>query len=119
MAGIYGGAWTGPVFVLTHRPDDTPDDPAVTFLSGDLREAVASVRDAAAGKNVEIFGANTAQGCLDAGLLDELVIHVAPVLLGAGVRLYGEPGASARVELARTDAADPGEAADLRLSVVK
>ena len=119
VAGIYGGAWTGPVFVLTHRPDATPDDPTVTFLSGDLREAVATARDAAAGKNVEIFGASTAQGCLGAGLLDELVIHVAPVLLGAGVRLYGEPGASAQVELARTDAADPGEVADLRLTVVK
>ena len=59
------------------------------------------------------------QGCLGAGLLDELVIHVAPVLLGAGVRLYGEPVVSAQVELARTDAADRGEVADLRLTVVK
>jgi len=100
VAGIYGGRWTGPVFVLTHRPgEDTPDDPAVTFLSGGLHEAVATAQDAAAPKNVQIFGANTAQQCLGAGLLDEIVIHLAPVLLGEGVRLYGAPGASRQVEL--------------------
>ena len=119
VAGIYGGAWTGPVFVITHRPGEVPDDPTVTFVSGDLVDAVARARETAASGNVEIFGANTAQGCLEAGLLDELVIHVAPVLLGEGVRLYGAPGATDQVELARTDTSDPGQVADLRLRVVR
>jgi dihydrofolate reductase len=97
--GIYGGRWSGPVFVLTHRPGD---DPTVTFLSDGLEDAVATARDAAGGENVQIFGANTAQQCLDAGLLDELVIHLAPVLLGEGVRLYG-PGPQVELEGRITD----------------
>jgi dihydrofolate reductase len=112
LAGIYGGEWSGPVFVLTHRPEDGPADPAVTFLSGSLDDAVATTRKAAAGKNVEIFGANVAQQCLEAGLLDEIIIHLAPVLLGDGVRLYGPPGATQRVEL-------DGRLTDLRFAVPK
>jgi dihydrofolate reductase len=48
--GIYGGQWKGPVFVLTHRPPDAGHHPAVTFLSDDLSDAVATAKDAAAGK---------------------------------------------------------------------
>jgi dihydrofolate reductase len=99
VAGIYGGRWTGPVFVLTSHPDDAPADPAVTFLSEGLEQAVATAREAAGDKSVEIFGASLAQQCLDAGLLDEIVIHLAPVLLGDGVRLYGAPGATRQVDL--------------------
>ena len=117
VAGIYGGAWSGPVFVLTHHPHDAPDDPAVTFLSRGLAEAHAAARDAAGARHVEIFGANTAQQCLDAGLIDEIVVHLAPVLLGVGVRLYGRPGA-ARVRLERTELVDSGQVTDLRFTVV-
>ncbi len=53
----YGGGWSGPEFVLTHDPPDPPD-PAVTFLSGDIGEAVATARSAAGGKDLEILGAN-------------------------------------------------------------
>jgi dihydrofolate reductase len=106
VAGIYGGRWTGPVFVLTHRPGD---DPTVTFLSDGLEKAVTRASEAARGKNVVIFGANTAQQCLEAGLLDEIVIHLAPVLLGEGVRLYG-PGPQVELE---------GPITDLRFPVPK
>src|SRR6266571_2067840 len=85
----YGGAWTGPVFVLTHRPPAAPHDPTITFLSGDIHSAVATALEAADGKNIVVFGANVANQCLDAGLVDELLIHLAPVLLGDGVRLFG------------------------------
>jgi dihydrofolate reductase len=90
--GIYGGQWTGPVLVLTHRPPDADHHPAVTFLSHDLSEAVATAIDAASGKNVIVFGANVAVQCLRAGLLDEIVIHLVPVLLGDGIRLIDVPG---------------------------
>ncbi|HZG49829.1 MAG TPA: dihydrofolate reductase family protein [Thermoleophilaceae bacterium] len=116
VTGIYGGAWSGPVFVLTHRPDDAPDDLAVTFLSGGLAEAHAAACAAAGHGHVEIFGANTAQQCLDAGLVDEIVIHLAPLLLGDGVRLYGRPGAE-RVRLERTELVASGQLTDLRFSV--
>jgi dihydrofolate reductase len=56
--GIYGGQWSEPVFVLTHRAPDTSSHPAITFLSGSIGEAVATAKDAAAGKAVIVFGAN-------------------------------------------------------------
>jgi dihydrofolate reductase len=113
--GIYGGRWTGPVFILTHHRQDAPADPKATFVSG-LEEAVATARDAAEGKNVEIFGANVARQCLDAGFIDEVVIHLAPVLLGDGVRLYGTPPAP-RVDLERTLLEESRSVVDLRYSV--
>jgi dihydrofolate reductase len=109
--GIYGGKWEGPVFVLTHRPAE--EDPSVTFLHEDLEQAVATAREAAYGKNVVVFGANVARQCIEAGLLDEIVIHLAPVLLGDGVRLYDGD----RVELERTTQAESGQLTDLRYRV--
>jgi dihydrofolate reductase len=75
----------GPVFVLTHRPPDEPEQ-GVTFLTGDLAEALATARAAAGGKNVEILGADLASQCLKRGLVDEILVYVLPVLLGDGVR---------------------------------
>ena len=80
----------GPQFVLTHEPPDPPD-PAVTFLSGDIGEAVAMARSAAGGKNLEILGADVAGQCLRRGLVDEILVYVLPVLLGDGVR-FSPPG---------------------------
>jgi dihydrofolate reductase len=115
--GIYGGSWEGPVFVLTHRPPHDPSDPGITFLSGGLEEAVATAKEAAGGKNLEIFGASVAAQCLDAGLIDEIVVHVAPVLLGDGVRLYGVAGERRQIELERTELVESGDLASLRFRV--
>lgn len=101
-AGIYGGRWSGPVLVLTHRLDDEPNHPAVRFVAGPIGRAVAEGREAAGEKNLEIFGAQVARQCMEAGLVDELVVHVAPVLLGDGKRLYGDPP-SPLVRLERID----------------
>jgi dihydrofolate reductase len=114
--GIYGGQWAGPVFVLTHRPPDTDHHPAITFVSGDLTDAVATATSAAAGKNVIVFGANLALQCLRAGLLDEIVIHLVPVLLGYGVRLLNAPDLGP-VALERTLVATSGQVIDLRFAV--
>jgi len=114
--GIYGGQWKGPVFVLTHRPPDADHHPAVTFLSDDLSDAVATATNAAAGKNVIVFGANLAAQCLRASLLDELVIHLVPVLLGDGVRLVDRPDLGP-VALERTLVATSGQVTDLRFAV--
>ena len=86
----FGGGWSGAQFVLTHRPHDP--DPANTFLSGDIRDAMRDALAAAGGKDVNIIGADVARQCLEAGLIDEIVVFVAPVLLGDGVRLFGRPG---------------------------
>jgi dihydrofolate reductase len=115
LEGIYGGKWTGPVFVLTHHP---PAEGPVTFLSDGLEEAVGTAREAAGGKDLGIFGAITARQCLEAGLLDQIAIHLAPVLLGDGVRLYGAPGV-ARVDLERTTLSESGQITNLRFRVTK
>jgi dihydrofolate reductase len=114
--GIYGGQWAGPVFVLTHRPPDAGHHPAITFLSGDLSDAVATATAGAAGKDVIVFGANLAQQCLRAGLLDEIVIHLVPVLLGDGVHLIDAPDLGP-VALERTQVATSGQVTDLRFAV--
>lgn len=88
---VYGGAWTGPQFVLTHAASDTAA-PGFTFVSGDIGTVVRSVKAAAGNKYVVILGASTAKQVLDAGMLDEILVHIAPVLLGDGVRLFNQPG---------------------------
>jgi dihydrofolate reductase len=93
--GFYGGAYTGPFFVLRHDP---PADPPVVkgvegeFLNVDIEEAVRVAKDAAAGADVVVLGANIARQCLEARLLDEIIVHVAPVLVGGGVRLFERDG---------------------------
>jgi dihydrofolate reductase len=116
VAGIYGGRWSGPVFVLTHRPPVEADQKSVRFLSVPLGEAVATARTAADGRNVMIFGADLARQCLREGLLDEIVVHLAPVLLGDGVRLYEAIGTEP-VVLTRTALAATGQLTDLRFRV--
>jgi dihydrofolate reductase len=96
--GAFGGAWSGPQFVLTHRPPAEPV-PDVTFV-GDLAEGVAAASAAAGGAYVNVLGAGVAAQCLAAGLLDEVLVFVVPVLLGDGTRLFDHPGGT-RVRLER------------------
>lgn len=76
--------FSGPVFVLTHRPPE-PASPGITYLSGDIGQAVATARSAAGGKNLEILGADVAAQCLQRDLVDEILVYVLPVLLGDGI----------------------------------
>lgn len=96
----YGGAWTGPTFVLTHHPEDAAAADGVTFLSCDVAEAVRIGLEAAGGKNLEVFSPTIGRQLLGRGLIDEIDLHVAPVLLGDGIRLFDNPGgAPVRLEL--------------------
>lgn len=104
----------GPVFVLTHRPPDEPDD-GVTFLGGDLEDAVATARAAARGRNLEVLGADLAGQCLQRGLVDEVLVYVLPVLLGDGVR-FAPPGLG-RVDLEPCDNRQSGPVTMLRFRV--
>ena len=104
VSGIYGGAWQGPVFVLTHHPEDAQPVDGVTFLTCDVAEAVRIGLDAAGGKNLEVFSASIGQQLLERGLIDEIDLHIAPVLLGDGVRLFDNPaGTPVRLELLNGD----------------
>src|SRR5262245_58688131 len=110
----YGGGWSGPVFVLSHRPPEPPDPPDM-FLSGDIGEAVATARRAAGGKHLEILGADVAGQCLRRGLVDEILVYVLPVLLGEGVR-FSSPGL-ARIDLEPVDSTRSGAVTMLRFRV--
>lgn len=103
----HAGRWQGdhhdgvPVFVLTH---DVPDDPApgsVRYVT-DVRECAARARSAAGDADVMVHGAGAAQALLRAGELDELELHVVPVLLGQGRRLFDNlPADHIELELVR------------------
>src|SRR4051812_26333317 len=91
-----------PVFVLTHheRGPLVLSDTTFTFVTNGIESAVEQARSAAGEKNVGVHGgAQAIQQTLDAGLLDELQLHVAPSLLGGGVRLFDEnEGRAKRLE---------------------
>jgi dihydrofolate reductase len=86
----FGGGWSGPQFVLTHDPP-AASVPDVTFID-DLEAAVEAAATAAGERYVNILGAEVARECLTAGVLDEILVLIAPVLLGDGVRLFDWPG---------------------------
>jgi dihydrofolate reductase len=89
------GGWAGdhhdgvPIFVLSRREPDIEMGqwPLVTYVN-DVRTAMSEAKRAAGDKNVLVHGAGTAQLALAAGALDELEIHLIPVLLGQGRRLF-------------------------------
>jgi dihydrofolate reductase len=112
----FGGGWDGPQFVLTHHAPATPV-PGVTFV-GDLASGVAAAKAAAGDRYVDVLGANTAAQCLAAGLLDEVLVFVAPVLLGDGVRLFDHPGGT-NVALERLDVTRASLATSIWLRVVR
>ena len=77
-----------PVFVVTHRPEEEPATGEFTFV-GTFEEAIDRAKQAAGAKDVSIGGgANVIRQGLDAGIVDELHIIVAPVILGGGKHLF-------------------------------
>ncbi|GAA2841730.1 dihydrofolate reductase family protein [Kribbella solani] len=114
----YGGAWEGQVFILTHHPEDAPPTPDTTFLNCDVAEAVRIGLAAAGGKNLEILSASIGRQLLERGLIDEIDLHIVPVLLGDGVRLFDNPGGSpVRLELLNGD--DPSVEINVRYRPVR
>jgi dihydrofolate reductase len=117
--GFYGGAFRGPFFVLRHDP---PAEPPVVkgvtgrFVDVDIEEAVRLAKEAATGGDVVVLGANVARQCLEAGLLDEIIVHVAPVLVGDGVRFFDRAGGAA-VKLTPISSVDEGGTTVLRYSL--
>lgn len=83
-----------PTFVLSHRPppEDWPPSPDApfTFVEEGLEAAVTLAKAAAGDGVVGVAGANVAQQCLDAGLLDEVWLDLVPVLLGKGIRYFDD-----------------------------
>ncbi|MEV5750606.1 dihydrofolate reductase family protein [Actinoallomurus sp. NPDC052308] len=112
----FGGGWEGPQFVLTHHAPADPV-PGVTFVD-DLQKAVAAAKEAAGDKYVNILGAEVARQCLTAGLVDELLIFIAPLMLGDGVRLFDHAGGH-EVRLERLSQSEVPLATNLWFRVVR
>jgi dihydrofolate reductase len=105
------GGWWGddppfhaPVFVVTHHPRELLQQQggtSFTFVTDGVESAVQQARAVASDKDVLVAGGGSVvQQCLAAGLLDEIQVHVVPVLLGTGVRLF-EDASPARLEITR------------------
>lgn len=89
-ADHWGGKnpWGLPFFIVTHRTEDQPDGDAFTFVNG-VPEAIEQAKRAAGEKDVHVMGgADVIRQALEAGLVDELTIIVAPFILGGGKHLF-------------------------------
>ena len=101
----YGGMVKEPQFVVTHEARDAVSLGGLTFefVEG-IDRAVEKAKSAAGKKSVALLGASIDQQCLTAGLVDEILIHMVPILLGEGIRLFDHLD-SARTLLERMEIA--------------
>jgi dihydrofolate reductase len=116
--GPWGGTpWPGvPSFVVTHRTrEDLLGDNGGTFAFDGLEAAARRAKDAAGDKDVLVLGADVAPQLLRAGLLDEVRIHLVPVLMGEGAPLF----AGERAELVPEGKPVAGAVTHLRYRVLK
>jgi dihydrofolate reductase len=114
------GFFNLPVFVLTHRPHAVvvKGETTFTFVTEGIESAVAQAQAAAGDKKVHIMGgASVIQQALNASLVDSLHLHMAPVVLGAGTRLFDD--LTGPIELERTEVVESKLATHLRFRVVK
>ena len=114
----WGGDHQGsPIFVPSHRPPgpSVANYPLVTYVLDGIDSAMAQAKAAAAGRNVLVHGAYTAQRALEAGVLDELQISHVPVLFGGGRRLFDV--LPSRIELDIVRVIDTPQATHIRYRV--
>lgn len=108
-----------PVFVLTHDPPaDFPRGPSnLTFVTDGIESAIDQARAVAGDKDIKLGGASPGKQALAAGLCDEILIHLAPYLLGGGVRLFDPLPDGIRLE--KLSVTDGPLATHLRYRVIK
>jgi dihydrofolate reductase len=120
------GGWGGrhpvngvPVFVLTHEaPTDYPRGPSnLTFVTAGIQSAIGQARAVAGGMDIKLGGASPGKQALAAGLCDEILIHLAPTLLGGGVRLFDPLPDGIRLE--KLSVTDGPFATHLRYRVIR
>jgi dihydrofolate reductase len=107
------------IFVPSHRPADpqTARYPLVTYVTDGIESAMAQAKTAAGDRHVLVHGAYTAQRALEAGVLDELQIHLIPVLFGRGKRQFDVLPKSIELEVVRV--IDTSEATHIRYRVAR
>ncbi|HEY1176257.1 MAG TPA: dihydrofolate reductase family protein [Phytomonospora sp.] len=115
----YGGMLKVPVYLMTHTETEPIERDGVTynFVVDDIARAVEAAKAAAGDKWVSLLGGSIARQCLLLGLVDELHLHVAPVLLGAGISLFA--GLGRRIELERVETSAFASETHLRYRVLR
>jgi dihydrofolate reductase len=108
-----------PTFVLTHHPPaEFPRGPSnLTFVTDGIESAICQASAAAGDKDIKLGGASPGQQALAAGLCDEILVHIAPYLLGGGVRLFGALPDGIRLE--KLSVSDGPFATHVRYRVVR
>jgi dihydrofolate reductase len=96
--GDAGPVGDTPCFVVTHNEPTAPHPAVFTFVTDGVVSAIEQARDAAGDKVVSLFGATIMQQALPLGLVDEIRLHVIPVLLGGGTPLFGTLDSSIKLE---------------------
>jgi dihydrofolate reductase len=114
------GSARRPVFVVTHDlPADTPEGGVYTFVTDGIERALQEAKAAAGDKNVSVMGgADIGQQYIRAGLVDEIQIHLVPVLFGSGTRMFDHLG-SEHIPLETVEVIETAAATHLRFRVVK
>ena len=107
-----------PTVIVSHNvPQDMPNGSVYTFVNS-VEAALETAKKAAGDKDVVIQGGNIAQQFITLGLVDEIFIHLVPVLFGSGTRLIEDLG-GAHVQLETTEVIETKEAVHLRFRVIK
>lgn len=100
VSNAWGGAppLNVPMFIVTHQAPQAwaGADSPFTFVKEGVESAVRQAEQAANGKGIGISGSKIVQQALRAGLVDEILIHLAPILLGEGIRLFDQLGPQPR-----------------------
>ena len=112
-----GGAARTPTFIVSHStPAQVPEGGVYTFVGSPI-EALELAQAAAGGKDVDVFSASIGQQLLRAGRIDEIHVHLVPVLFGAGTRLSEDLGDN-HVQLAIIGVSEGSKATHLRYAVM-
>ncbi|MGW6174949.1 dihydrofolate reductase family protein [Arthrobacter sp. NPDC055138] len=115
----YGGRLKVPVYLMTHSEHESveKDGTTYTFVVDDIKQAVDAAKQAAGDKTVSLLGGSISRQCLTLGLVDEIQLHVLPMLLGGGISLFG--GLGERINLERLETAAYASETHLRFRVVR
>lgn len=109
------------LYILTHHPParhpKENDKLTITFVTDGIENAIRQAKASAGDKDVVVLGANTGQQTLKAGLVDELQIEIAPILLGTGLRFFGHLD-DLEIELEKIKAIETGRQVEIWYKVI-
>ncbi|MDQ0645440.1 dihydrofolate reductase family protein [Microbacterium murale] len=114
----YGAMIKVPVYLMTHSPHEPIEKDGVTytFVVDEITKAIEAAKQSAGDKWVSVLGGSISRQCLELGLVDEIHLHVVPILLGEGISLFS--GLSKRVTLERLETSAFASETHLRYGVL-